>query len=172
MISKVLQWPNPILEKKAAPVLHGAFRAQQIADLIRNLEDTAAYLEIAGLAAPQIGHSIRVFVVANVDGSSFTAFINPSPVEQIAPYVTVARLACCPTLPGYREKLHSYAAIKGKAYVARGVECAYEAKDSEAHTIQQMIDCLDGKTILDRIGEERARIIKKQVLRARRKVLK
>ena len=72
MIREVLQVGDPILRKKCEKVTR--FDGE-LAALLDDLKDTVLAEEGAGLAAPQIGVSLRVFVV-NVDEGYFE-FIDP-----------------------------------------------------------------------------------------------
>ncbi len=72
MVREVLQVGDPVLRKKCEKVTRfdDALKA-----LLDDLRDTVLAEEGAGLAAPQIGVSLRVFVV-NVDEGYFE-FVNP-----------------------------------------------------------------------------------------------
>ena len=63
MVRKVLQVGDPILRKKCEKVTRFD---EELDGLLDDLKDTVLKEEGAGLAAPQIGVSLRVFVV-NVD---------------------------------------------------------------------------------------------------------
>ena len=77
----VLKYPDPRLREKAKPV-------EAVTDEIRTLVDDMAETMYAskgcGLAAPQIGVSLRVFVVdcaGEDEASDLRIFINPEIVE-------------------------------------------------------------------------------------------
>ncbi len=72
MVRNILQVGDPILRKKCEKVTR--FGAE-LADLLDDLKETVIKEEGAGLAAPQIGVPLRVFVV-NVDEGYFE-FVNP-----------------------------------------------------------------------------------------------
>jgi peptide deformylase len=67
MIREVLRMGDPRLLRVAQPVT--AFATPQLADLLRDMRDTMAHLDGAGLAAPQIGVDLRVVI--------FGGFANP-----------------------------------------------------------------------------------------------
>ena len=72
MVRNVLQVGDPILRKKCEKVTRFD---EELDGLLDDLKDTVLKEEGAGLAAPQIGVSLRVFVV-NVDEGYFE-FVNP-----------------------------------------------------------------------------------------------
>ena len=87
-ITTVLRMGDPILLLKANPVTQ--FDTPGLHQLIEDLEDTMAYMNGAGIAAPQIGVSLRVVIFGqkNVDESKnprypdadsvpYTVLINP-----------------------------------------------------------------------------------------------
>ena len=72
MIREVLQVGDPVLRKTCEKVTRFD---EKLCGLLDDLKDTLFKEEGAGLAAPQIGVSLRVFVV-NVDEGYFE-FVNP-----------------------------------------------------------------------------------------------
>lgn len=72
MVREVLQVGSPILRRKSEKVTRFD---EDLAHLLDDLKDTVLKEEGAGLAAPQIGVSLRVFVV-NVEEGYFE-FVNP-----------------------------------------------------------------------------------------------
>ena len=72
MVRNVLQVGDPILRKKCEKVTRFD---EELNGLLDDLKDTVLKEEGAGLAAPQIGVSRRVFVV-NVD-EGYYEFVNP-----------------------------------------------------------------------------------------------
>ena len=72
MILPILQIGNEILNEKCAPV--GQFD-DELKKLLDDMKQTLADAKGAGLAAPQVGKNIRVFIVDTEDG--YYEFINP-----------------------------------------------------------------------------------------------
>lgn len=80
-MTAIVQEPNQVLRQTAAPVSVGDIRTPYIEDIISDMK-TALHSEEDGvaIAAPQIGHSLRIFVVAKRASKMFTedtVFINP-----------------------------------------------------------------------------------------------
>jgi peptide deformylase len=65
MVLPIYVYGSAVLKKKAQPVTNDSPELQQ---LIADMKDTLANAQGVGLAAPQVGHSIRLFIA---DGASF-----------------------------------------------------------------------------------------------------
>ena len=83
MIREVLRMGDPRLLRVAQPVTE--FATQQLAELLRDMRDTMAHLDGAGLAAPQIGVDLRVVIFGGMSNPRYpdapavpdTVLINP-----------------------------------------------------------------------------------------------
>lgn len=58
-VKNIIIWPDKILEKKSLPVIDFD---KKLENLVNDLLDTMTSEPMAGLAAPQIGENLRVFV--------------------------------------------------------------------------------------------------------------
>lgn len=86
-IKTVLRMGEPCLLAKAEPVTH--FDTAELHELIQDLEDTMKHMNGAGIAAPQIGVSLRVVIFGqkestatnprypDADAVPYTVLINP-----------------------------------------------------------------------------------------------
>jgi peptide deformylase len=63
MALSIVQAGDPVLRKPARPLLPGEIRSAEIRELIQEMKDTMYAAPGVGLAAPQIGHGIRLAVV-------------------------------------------------------------------------------------------------------------
>jgi peptide deformylase len=83
-IQTVLKMGDPILLQKSAPVTK--FNTPELLGLIQDLEDTMAYMDGAGIAAPQIGVSLQVVIFGvgsnprypDAERVPYTVLINPT----------------------------------------------------------------------------------------------
>ena len=65
MIHPVLQKPDKILRQKAEEVPTEEIKSEKIQDIIQDMSDTLRSIDIGiGLAAPQIGHPLRIFIIS------------------------------------------------------------------------------------------------------------
>ncbi len=80
-MSKILQRGNPILNRKAIKIKSEEISSAKIRNLINELKKTLSQKKDgAALAAPQIGKSLRVFILADnifENPETKTVFINP-----------------------------------------------------------------------------------------------
>lgn len=69
---EILQTGNPILREKCVPVANVDLNLIKLLD---DMKETLKDAQGAGLAAPQVGKNIRVFIVDTEDG--YYEFVNP-----------------------------------------------------------------------------------------------
>lgn len=74
---KILQAPNPVLAQKAKAVSKIDKSIQQLLAQMEETLDHATDPEGVGLAAPQIGKSLQIFIVRESPKSPLLTFINP-----------------------------------------------------------------------------------------------
>jgi peptide deformylase len=152
VVRSVLSIPAPVLGTRAAPV--GRVGEQEIA-LARDLVDTMrASPACVGLAAPQIGVSLRAFVV-DVTGhkkarSCHGLVVMFDPEVMAASDPESAREGCMsvPDLTGDVERA-AKVLLGGIGIDGRRLEL--EADAFEARALQHEIDHLDGLVFLDRV---------------------
>lgn len=101
---KLVEQHSPVLRQLAEPVADVA----DIQDLIKDLFDSLEVLHGVGLAAPQIGVSKQVFVIA-IDGIK-KVFVNPA-VISTSDHKTID-IEGCLSLPGLRLKIKRPPQIK------------------------------------------------------------
>ncbi|MFA6422561.1 MAG: peptide deformylase [Candidatus Buchananbacteria bacterium] len=65
---KIITIPDPILRKKSAQLLIREIKSKEIQELIPEMIKTMHKSDGVGLAAPQIGKSIRLVVIRHKDG--------------------------------------------------------------------------------------------------------
>ncbi len=144
-ILNIIRYPNPILKKKAKAIKK---IDPKIKKLIADMEETMRAAPGVGLAAPQVGESVRLFV-ADV-GEGLIVFINPKIVKKKGEQTLMEGCLC---LPGIEApvKRASYAKVKGLN--AKGEKQEIEAEGLLAQVFQHEIDHLDGKVFIDRVED-------------------
>ncbi|RDV83451.1 peptide deformylase [Ammonifex thiophilus] len=131
-----------VLREKARPVDK---ISPQIQKLIRDMTETMYRAQGVGLAAPQVGVSLRVIVVDT--GSHLYQLINP---------VIVAREGeekgreGCLSIPGVWGEVVRAASVLVRALTPEGKEVSIEADGLLARALQHEIDHLDGILFIDR----------------------
>jgi len=116
-----------------------------IRSLIREMGDIMYSARGVGLAAPQVGRSIRLLVYDAGDG--LQALINPKIVkkrgEQLEPEEG------CLSIPGLRGVVPRAFEIQVHAQDAEGRPIRFRTKEFEARIIQHEVDHLDGVLFID-----------------------
>jgi peptide deformylase len=150
---------DPVLRTPTDPVL--AFDPE-LAALVRDLEETVDHPGRAGLAAPQIGVSARVFAY-NIDGE-IGHLVNPTIVELSEE--TQDGDEGCLSVPGiWAPTVRAmHAVVEG--FDVDGKPLRLEGSGLMGRALQHEVDHLDGKLFLDRLAGE-ARKTALRALRAR-----
>jgi peptide deformylase len=145
-IQQIRLFGDPVLRTKAEPV---ADFDRELRRLVKDLTDTMLAAPGAGLAAPQIGVSLRVFAY-NVDGV-VGHLVNPSlELSEETQYGDEGCLSI-PDLP--------FPCTRAQRAVARGFNeygdaIVIEGSDKLARCIQHESDHLDGVLFVDRLDRE------------------
>jgi len=159
----ILEFPDPRLRKKAAPVelVDDALR-----ELIDNMFETMYDAPGIGLAATQVDVHRRLLVadVSN-DQTEPYALINPKILEKDGVIVTDEG---CLSVPGFYEAVERAEHIRVNYLNRDGEDIEMEAEDILAVCIQHEIDHLDGKLFVDYLSEAKRQQIRKRLLRDRR----
>jgi len=160
---KVLHLGDETLRQKAVPVeeINDEIRA-----LVAEMFITMEKEEGVGLAAPQIGRSIRLFVVKADDGVERT-FINPQIIE--TSQETCSFEEGCLSIPKTYEDVIRPERITIQARNEKGRRFTLEADDFLARVIQHEYDHLDGILFIDRIAPDIKEKIEQKFLKKAQK---
>lgn len=147
-IRKVLRYGEPSLRQPSKEV-HKV--SKKIADLVNDLLDTMYAQNGVGLAAPQIGNNVRVFVIDVSTGKeplNPIVFINPKIIKKSG---AVKSNEGCLSFPEAYTDVRRYKNIMIKAVNEHGKSFVMEAKDGSllARAIQHEYDHLDGILFID-----------------------
>lgn len=148
-ILSIRLWGDPILKKRAVAVSRVTNVERK---LIRDMIDTMEEADGAGLAAPQVGVSKRIFVFRR--GEETHAIINPRIVRRSGGNVIGSE--GCLSIPGVQAKVarHKRVVLEGRDENNKPV--SYECEDSEdegrsATCAQHELDHLDGVLYIDKV---------------------
>jgi len=156
-IIPVLTYGAEVLKKKARPV-HEV--DDDIQGLIEDMADALYYNQGVGLAAPQVGKPLRIFLAD--DGSGLKVFINPEIIETSG---NERGEEGCLSLPGIFVDISRAAAIKVRYLDREGNSCELEAEGLLARIIQHEYDHLEGTLISDRAGFLARKLMTKRLRR-------
>ncbi len=143
-IHEIITSENPILRQKAKKVHRFD---PSIAKLIDDMFETMHAAHGAGLAAPQIALSVRIFVAEYEERK--IAMVNP---EIIKAEGEERGTEGCLSIPGYiGENIRRATSVVVKGQDARGKNIRVRAEGWLARILQHEIDHLDGILYLDRL---------------------
>ncbi len=147
-ILKIIEYGNPILRQKSKEVTK---ISKKIKNLIMDMLDTMYHYNGVGLAAPQIGENLRIFVIDVSDPSgpiNPLVFINPKIIKKTG---AINSYEGCLSFPKAYTNVRRYKNVLVKALDMNGRPFIKEAKDGEllARAIQHEFDHLEGKLFID-----------------------
>jgi peptide deformylase len=159
MIRPILRYGDSVLHEQARPV---DALTPEIERLVDDMIDTMYAAPGIGLAAPQVGVPLRIFVVdvsVGHDPSGLLVFINPELVERDG--VQLEEEGCL-SVPGFNATVvrPSRAVVKGRD--REWQEHQHEGTGLLARAFQHEMDHLDGTLFVDRLrGIKRELIVRK-----------
>ena len=157
----ILKYPDPILKKKSRPVLKIDSAIRQ---LVQDMAETMYAAPGVGLAAPQVGCSLRLAVV------------DISPADQpknlvvlINPEVIAAEGECsweegCLSIPEYTQEVKRKKSIVVRYQDLQGEKREIVGDDNLLSiALQHEIDHLDGILFIDRISRLKRELFRKRL---------
>lgn len=167
MVYPIVIYGHPILRKVAVDIDRDYPGLEQ---LINDLFETLYNAEGLGLAAPQIGKSIRIFVIDgkpvgedDPDLSEFKrVFINAHVIEKSGDFMTMTE--GCLSIPSLREEVNREAHIRLTYYDENWQFHDEEYDGYKARIIQHEYDHLDGILFTDKVNPLHRRLLKGKLL--------
>jgi peptide deformylase len=146
MILPIITHPNSILRQKAKEVEMEKIKGYDIKKLVFDMKETVETDKGIGLAAPQVGHSLRIIVIFLENKK--IALINP----QITHFSWLKKNGeeGCLSIPGTFGFVKRSKSIRVKALDENGEEIKFKAKNLLARVIQHEVDHLDGVLFIDK----------------------
>ncbi len=147
-ILKILSYGNPILRQKSKEV---SKISKKIRTLIENMLDTMYSANGVGLAAPQVGENLRIFVIdVSKENEPYNplVFVNPKIIKKSG---AICVKEGCLSFPEAYINVRRYSDVMVKALDINGRPFVTEAKNGEllAYAIQHENDHLDGILFVD-----------------------
>ena len=149
----ILEYPDPFLVRKAAPV--GAVD-DRIRTLVRDMFETMYAAEGVGLAAPQVGVGKRVIVidVSPVDETiAPVAVVNP---EIVLRKGSATAVEGCLSVPGIQGEVVRAETVEVRGMDEQGKPLRIRADGILSRALQHEIDHLDGILFIDRLSSSTA----------------
>ena len=164
-ILPIVAFGDPVLKKSAAEIPQD-YPGLKV--LVENMYETMYRAAGVGLAAPQVGLSLRLFIT---DGAAFDdedvkqfkkVFINPVIVEEKEDKWGFEE--GCLSIPGIRETINRHRTIRIKYFDENFDEHEEEFSGLSARIIQHEYDHIEGILFTDRISPLKKRILKKRLM--------
>jgi len=148
-VLEILKFPNPKLKKKSLPV---EAIDDDLRRLVLNLAETMYAAPGVGLAAPQVGHSLRLAVIdvtPVAEKKNLLVLINP---EIISAEGECTWDEGCLSVPDYNEDVKRKEKVVVRYQDLEGKVCEIAAEGLLAIALQHELDHLDGILFIDRIS--------------------
>lgn len=170
MLLPIVAYGDPVLKRKAQPIDKDY---PKLDELIKNMWETMYNAHGVGLAAPQIGSSIRLFVI---DASPFAedesldkdeqaalknfkrVFINPTIIEETGTEWDFNE--GCLSIPDVREDVFRKPDIKINYFDQDFNEHTESLNGLAARVVQHEYDHIEGVLFTDRISNLKKRLVK------------
>jgi peptide deformylase len=156
-VRQVVEIGDPVLRERARELDTEEIASPEVQTLIDDLIDTKRATHGAGIAAPQVGESLRVAIVEVEEGNPrypykppepLTVLINPT-IEPLGDEVAEINEGCL-SVPDLRGSLPRYIEVRIRYLDREGTEHEELKRGLTAGTFQHEVDHLDGILFVDR----------------------
>ena len=161
MIYPIIMYGDPVLRKRAQDIKIGS----DLTTLVQDMFDTMHGAHGIGLAAPQIGKSVRLFVV---DGTTIEeepelqdfkkVFVNPEILREVGePWLFEEG---CLSIPTIREEISRKEKLRIRYFDENWKPFEEEFNGMKARIIQHEYDHIEGKLFIDYLTPLKKRLLK------------
>ena len=156
-ILNVRKYGDPVLRKRAAPVRD---ITPEIRRMVDDMIDTMWDEVGIGLAAPQVGISLRLMVVGHEKDAGARALVNPVIAEQGG---EITAEEGCLSLPGIFAPVTRAEWVRLEAQDLDGNPVSIKGRGLTARVFQHEMDHLDGVLFIDRLDAMTRDRIKRRI---------
>ncbi|HEY3319531.1 MAG TPA: peptide deformylase [Planctomycetota bacterium] len=179
LLLEIVHYPDPFLTRRCRAITAEEFKAGKVTltakeaapgqalewtltDLVDRMMATMYASQGIGLAAPQVGIGLRLFVMdISKDHSGAQAIFNPILTDKRG---TVVEEEGCLSLPDIRAKVKRFLRVHINGVNVRGEPFDAEAAELPARVCQHEIDHLDGVLFINKLGMTSKLMIRKQLI--------
>lgn len=167
---KVLVWPDPFLshavpelsDRALAAITHDPAWLKKLDEMIALVKQTGA----VGLAANQVGWDQRVFVMD--PGAEAMPWEHLNPRIELHDHGVIA-LEGCLSFPDTTDMLRASEYVQLSSQDRHGVRRTFDLHGLQARCAEHETDHLNGRTMLDRMGQLQRRMFLSRYEKARKK---
>lgn len=170
MILSVVAYGDPVLKRIADPVDPDTITSAEFRELVDSMFETMYNADGVGLAAPQIGKSVRLFIVDTVQLQEpkepefkgvRQAFINAEILEESGDEWKYEE--GCLSIPNIREDVSRQPAILLRYRDIEGKEHTEKFDGINARVIQHEYDHIEGVLFTDKINPLKKRLLQRKL---------
>ncbi len=162
MIHNIVRIGTPSLREPSVDVTPEQIQDPAFQALIDDMIETMHHLNGVGIAAPQIGHNIRVVVIEVTKSLRYpeagpiplTVLINPR-VEPLSDAMEEAYEGCL-SVGDLRGSVPRYLGVRYQGLDRTGKPIEGEARGFFAKVMQHELDHIDGRLYIDRVKDTRS----------------
>ena len=147
VIRKIHQLPDSVLRQKAKRI---SAIDSSIQRLIDDMVETMRQANGVGLAAPQVGVSLRI-VVVHPPGEELITLINPKMVKRAGERGVIEG---CLSIPGYTGEIKRSVSVTVKGQNRQGKAIRLTATDLMAQALEHELDHLNGILYIDHLENQ------------------
>jgi peptide deformylase len=159
-VLEIRQFPDPVLRAKGRPV--GEI-TPEIIKLIDDMIETMYAAPGVGLAAPQVGVSLRLAVIdisSRDESHPLLVLINPEFIEKEGEFDEEEG---CLSVPDFNADISRYEKVKVRATDRDGKPFEVEGEGLLAKALQHELDHLEGILILDHVSSLKRELYKRKL---------
>ena len=161
-VLEIFHFPHPVLKQKTRPIQK---IDPKILELVQDMAETMYSAPGVGLAAPQVGHSLRVAVIDVTPADqpkNLLVLINP---EIVATEGECTWEEGCLSVPDCNEEVKRSKKVVVRYQNLRGETAEITGEELLAIALQHEIDHLDGILFIDRLSPLKRRLVKRKLLK-------
>lgn len=151
MIREVVIWPDRILARRCEPVTEVT---PEVLKLLSDMEETMLFLNGAGLAAPQVGFSLRLVTLKVQEPKNkapmVLKLINPKIIKRSSE-TQFMREGCLST-PDYFEMVRRHTSVTVEALDETGMRVEVGGDGLLGLALQHELEHLDGVVFIDHLS--------------------
>jgi peptide deformylase len=157
---EIVEIGHPVLRKRAREVTPEQLRSSEVQQLIDDMIETMRAANGAGLAANQVGETLRIAVVEVRPGNPrypykppipLTVIVNPL-IEPLDAEIAQINEGCL-SVPNLRGEVPRHVNVRLRHLDREGVEHEQVKRGLTAGTFQHELDHLDGTLFVDRVTD-------------------
>lgn len=161
-VRRILNMGHPLLREVARPLTREEIGGEALRRLVDDMVDTLRDYGGVGLAAPQVGESVRLAIIevagaptryGDLSPMPLSVFINP--VVEVLDRATAGYWEGCLSVPGLRGFVERPQHVRIRYTDLLGEARELELRGFPATVFQHEFDHLDGRLYVDRLADTR-----------------